>query len=181
MVQERDSLLILEDAKAVVIARDFAEGAAFVVRGSLRNHMRSGAIVRQEKDIYASAENRRFFHLGMSRLQHTWTLRSRSMALAQTFLFRESVATSSRSTTVIPRVSSLETSISTQCSLEEVQSVGFSAMPISTGSGSDMPLCPVCLKNASTAVLLQRNANSARGFFRASTRSMSSGLRTASP
>jgi len=56
--------------------------------------------------------------------------------------------------------------------LEEVQSAGLSAIPMATGSGSEMPLCPVCVKNACAAVLLERMANSAMGLFSASTRSM---------
>src|SRR5712671_1397822 len=60
-----------------------------------------------------SEENRSSFHLATSRLQHTSTLRPRSIGVVHSFLFLASAATSRRSTTVIPRVSSLLTSICT--------------------------------------------------------------------
>src|SRR6266404_4575465 len=139
MIEKRDCVLILEYAKSVVVSNNFAEGAVFVKCAGFGTHDRSEENFKRSMH-QANAENRSFFHLGMSRPQHTWILRSCSMAFDQTSLFLGSVATPKRSTTVVPRVRSLETSISTKCLLDEVQSVGSSAMPMVTGSGSAMPL-----------------------------------------
>src|ERR1700737_5025102 len=44
MVQEDDAVLILENAKAIVIAHNFAEGATFVEFAELRVHERLAAV-----------------------------------------------------------------------------------------------------------------------------------------
>src|SRR5215469_8176144 len=124
-----------------------------------------------------SAEKSACFHAGTSKLQQTWIFRGCvSTVCAHTAIFLGSLATLRRSTTVEPRVRSLDVSISTKCSLDEVQSAGFSAIPIVTGSGRQIPRSPVCLKKASAAVLLHRMAKSARGLFDARSSSISSWL-----
>src|SRR5258707_13985519 len=104
MVQEGNRLFIFKNAETVVDTNDFAEGAVFVKRVGRRTHTRSrkNHFVRSTHQL--SEENRSSFHLATSRLQHTSTLRHRSIAVDQSVLFLGSAATSRRSTTVIPRV-----------------------------------------------------------------------------
>src|ERR1700719_3920322 len=94
---------------------------------------------RYRKDEYNAS-----FQRLLSSVQQTLDLHFFSSTGAQASLFRSSLATLRRSTTVMPRVNSLCVSMSMKCSLHSVPIVGSSAIAMATGSGRQIPSSPVC-------------------------------------
>src|SRR5260370_11755798 len=100
-----------------------------------------GAFETQRK-----AEYKACFQRELSMVQQTLALMPRFRTGDQTARLRSLPATLRRSTTVMPRVNSLEVSTSTKCSLCCVTIVGSSAMDIATGPANEMPFSPVSSK-----------------------------------
>src|ERR1700730_13985016 len=134
-----------------------------------------------EAACYLRAEYRACFQRSLSIIQKIFALWPAPSTEAQTLRLRSSWATFRRSTTVMPRVSSLCVSMSTKCSDCEVTIDGSKAMAMATGSGRDIPCSPDCSRKACWARLLHSMANLATGVPKLRTCSMSDELSTASP